>query len=193
MGRRTKPGALHDAGCPRLEVNPADLDRQPASGSFAFVALGSNLGDRRRNILAAFEQLQTLSDLPLLKSSLWPSEPVECPPESPPFINAAAGLLPRLDETPESLLLKLQDIERQFGRQTKLILNEPRTLDLDLIAFGALTRAGPELVIPHPRAHLRLFVLQPLSEIAPNLLLPGQTRSVRELLEALEGRADLLP
>ena len=61
-------------------------------------------------------------------------------------------------------------------------LNEPRPLDLDLIAFGTETRDRPELILPHPRAHLRRFVLQPLSEIAPDLILPGQAKSVLDLL-----------
>ena len=89
------------------------------------------------------------------------------------------------DETPESLLEKLQELEREFGRKPKTVLNEPRPLDLDLIAFGDETRNGPELILPHPRAHRRRFVLQPLSEIAPDLILPGQGKTVAELLAEL--------
>ena len=80
---------------------------------------------------------------------------------------------------------KLQALEKEFGRQRKKILNEPRPLDLDLIAFGREVRASPELTLPHPRAHKRRFVLQPLSEIAPGLRLPGQSKTVGELLAAL--------
>ena len=127
-------------------------------------------------------RLQTLSDKPILKSSLWETSPVNCPPYSRKFINAVAGLEPRPDETPESLLVKLQSLEKEFGRQPRKSLNEPRPLDLDLIAFGDVTRQSPELILPHPRAHLRRFVLQPLSEIAPDLVLPGQTKSVLDLL-----------
>jgi 2-amino-4-hydroxy-6-hydroxymethyldihydropteridine diphosphokinase len=76
-------------------------------------------------------------------------------------------------------------LEVEFGRQPKLILNEPRPLDLDLIAFGGETRNSPKLVLPHPRAHLRRFVLQPLSEIAPELILPGQSKTVVQLLAKL--------
>lgn len=111
--------------------------------------------------------------------------PVDCPPGSPDFINAVAALVPKQDETPESLLSKLQSLEKEFGRAPKKILNEPRPLDLDLIAFGNETRATSALVLPHPRAHQRRFVLQPLAEIAPDLILPGQTKSVVELLAAL--------
>lgn len=151
----------------------------------AFIALGSNLENPRANVLRAFEQLQAFSDQPLLKSSLWVTSPVDCPPDSPPFINAVVGLWVSLGETPESLLTKLQLLEKEFGRKPKTVLNEPRPLDLDLIAFGQETRATAHLILPHPRAHVRRFVLQPLNEIAPNFLLPGQTSSVGELLKEL--------
>jgi len=79
----------------------------------------------------------------------------------------------------------MQDLEKVFGRTPKKVLNEPRPLDLDLIAFGQETRNSPDLVLPHPRAHTRRFVLQPLCEIAPDLVLPGQTRTVAQLLAGL--------
>ena len=151
----------------------------------AIVALGSNIGDSRRNALRTMERLQELSEQPLLKSSLWETLPVDCPPGSPVFVNAVVGLMPRAGETPESLLAKLQRLEQEFGRQPKQVLNEPRPLDLDLIAFGSETRATKELTLPHPRAHQRRFVLQPLSEIAPDLILPGQKKTVLQLLSAL--------
>ena len=153
--------------------------------ALAIVALGSNLGDSRRMLLDAMARLQDLSDAPVLKSSLWETSPVDCPPGSPKFLNAVAGLVLRPGETPESLLAKLLSLEKDFGRPPKKILNEPRPLDLDLIAFGAETRHSPELVLPHPRATERKFVLQPLSEIAPDLVLPGQRKTVAGLLAAL--------
>jgi len=94
-------------------------------------------------------------------------------------------LVPRLEETPETLLDTLQAIERAFGRRPKAVLNEPRPLDLDLIAFGEETRATPRLVLPHPRACRRRFVLEPLAEVAPDLVLPGQKLAVRDLLACL--------
>jgi len=151
----------------------------------AVVALGSNLGDSRQILLDALAWLQNFSDEPILKSSLWQTTPVDCPPDSPKFVNAVAGLIPREGETPESLLKKLRELEKEFGRRPKKILNEPRPLDLDLIAFGYEVRHSPELILPHPRAQERRFVLQPLSEIAPELILPGQGRTVTELLAAL--------
>src|ERR1019366_660827 len=104
---------------------------------------------------------------------------------SPVFVNAVVALLSGQGETPETLLAKLQALEKEFGRRPKVVLNEPRPLDLDLIAFGNERRVTRELTLPHPRAHERRFVLQPLSEIAPDLILPGQTKSVEELLRRL--------
>ncbi len=147
----------------------------------AFVALGSNLGDSLEIIQQAFGWLQGLSQAPVRRSSIWRSAPVDCPPGSPDFINAVAGLIPNRGETPESLLVKLKELEVEFGRRPKMVLNEPRPLDLDLIAFGGELRGSGGLILPHPRAHLRAFVLLPLSEIAPALILPGQTASVSQL------------
>ena len=151
----------------------------------AFIALGSNLGDSRRNVLCAMDRLQELSIVPLRKSQLIETKPVDCPPGSPNFVNAVVGVVPHSSETPESLLGKLQELEKEFGRPPKKVMNEARPLDLDLIAFGNETRNTQKLVLPHPRAHLRRFVLQPLSEIAPDLILPGQVKNVAKLLAEL--------
>jgi 2-amino-4-hydroxy-6-hydroxymethyldihydropteridine diphosphokinase len=151
----------------------------------AYIALGSNLGNSAEMLSTVMDRLQTLTAQPLLRSSLWRSSPVDCPPGSPPFVNAMAGLRPLPRETPESLLAKLQALEKTFGRAPKKILNEPRPLDLDLIAFGREQRHSAALTLPHPRAHLRRFVLQPLSEITPDLILPGQSKSVSDLLAEL--------
>ena len=157
----------------------------------AFIALGSNLGNSVDIVRNGIEQLQSLSDKPLLKSSLWQSAPVDCPPDSPPFINAVAGLEPRAEETPATLLRQLRALEEKFGRQPRKILNEPRLLDLDLIAFGSRTMNSAELTLPHPRAHVRRFVLQPLSEIAPDFVLPGQTKTAQQLLRDLKTGGEL--
>jgi len=132
-------------------------------------------------------RLQRFSDRPILKSSLWQTSPVNCPPGSPTFVNAVVGLVPRAGETPESLLKKLRRLEKEFGHRPRKVLNEPRPLDLDLIAFGAETRNSPELLLPHPCAHERRFVLQPLNEIAPDLVLSGQGKTVSQLLADLRG------
>ena len=158
----------------------------------AFVALGSNLGNPVEIVRSAMAQLQALSDKPLLKSSLWQTAPVDCPPGSPPFINAVAGLEPRPEETPATLLLQLRALEEKFGRAPGKIRNEPRLLDLDLIAFGSQEINSARLTLPHPRAHLRGFILQPLSEIAPDFVLPGQAKTVQQLLQGLKGKSPLL-
>ena len=100
-------------------------------------------------------------------------------------MNAVVVLVPHENETPESLLGKLQTLETEFGRRPKQVLNEPRPLDLDLIAFGDEVHATAALTLPHPRAHQRRFVLQPLAEIASDLVLPSQTRTVAQLLAGL--------
>lgn len=168
-------------------ANPANRLNGPlnAGAPRVFIALGSNLGDPIANVAAALKALRQLSNAPVRSSSLWKSTPVDCPPGSPSFINAVAEVEPLPGETPESLLLKLQQFEKQFGRKLKKTLNEPRPLDLDLVAWGRETRATPALILPHPRAHLRRFVLAPLSELAPEVVLPGQRRTVRRLLETL--------
>jgi 2-amino-4-hydroxy-6-hydroxymethyldihydropteridine diphosphokinase len=143
------------------------------------------LGGARENVLRAFDHLQDLSDAPLRRSSLWETAPVDCPPGSPRFINAVAGLVPRAAETPRSLLACLQSIEKEFGRGPKKILNEPRVMDLDLLAFGPETTVSPDLVLPHPRALARRFVLQPWSEIAPDFIFPVRNKTVAELLREL--------
>ena len=158
---------------------------KPKVRELAIVALGANMGDARQNVLRVIERLEELADGPLLKSSLWETAAVDCPPGSPSFVNAVVGFRPRAGETPESLLTKLQALEKAFGRRPKQVLNEARPLDLDLIAFADEVRHGEFLMLPHPRAHQRRFVLQPLAEILPDFVLPGQRRSAAELLEML--------
>jgi 2-amino-4-hydroxy-6-hydroxymethyldihydropteridine diphosphokinase len=159
--------------------------------SLAFVALGANLGDAQLTVVQAMDRLQAWSRRALLRSSLWRTTPVDCPPGSPLFINGIAGFLPSETLTPEELLQELQAIEIAFGRKPKITLNEPRPLDLDLITFGQQTIRSASLILPHPRAHERRFVLLPLNEIAPDLVLPGQTRSVSNLLACLPSQGDI--
>jgi 2-amino-4-hydroxy-6-hydroxymethyldihydropteridine diphosphokinase len=151
-----------------------------------FISLGSNVGDSEGILRRAMDRLADYSAAPIRKSSLWQTTPVDCPPGSPPFVNAVAGMVPPPHETPESFLEKLQQLEKDFGRKTKVVPNEPRRLDLDLICFAQEQRLSSRLTIPHPRAHTRRFVLAPLAEIAPDLILPGQKRSVAQLLADLD-------
>ena len=152
---------------------------------WAFVSLGSNQGDSRQQLADAIAFLQGLSPLPLLQSSLWNSAPLDCPPGSPNFLNAVVGLQPKDGETPESLFRQMQSFERQAGRRSSKTPNAPRLIDLDLIAFGSERRDTAELILPHPRATQRRFVLEPLAELAPELVLPGQSQPVRQLLKSI--------
>jgi len=162
----------------------------PEPDRFAFVALGANLpstiGDAEATIDWAFAQLKELSSGPILRSSLYRTSPVDSPAGTPDFLNAMAGFLPLPDETPLSLLHKLQALENAAGRTRSGIINEARALDLDLVVFGAVEMHSDELMLPHPRAAERKFVLEPLLEIThDNFLLPGQHESVKTLLGTL--------
>jgi 2-amino-4-hydroxy-6-hydroxymethyldihydropteridine diphosphokinase len=148
----------------------------------AVIALGSNLGDSVALIDRAIAALEKVSDQPVLRSSLWKSKPVDCPPGSPDFVNAVVAIKPSPTDTPENLLGKLQAIERQLGRGPKQTDNEPRPIDLDLIAFGNHRISNEYLTLPHPRAHLRKFVLGPLAEILPDFEAPGWSRESSALL-----------
>jgi 2-amino-4-hydroxy-6-hydroxymethyldihydropteridine diphosphokinase len=149
----------------------------------AYIALGANLGAAQQNLLRAIDALQALAAGQLIKSGLWLSEPVDCPDGSEDFINAVVGLEPKPHSSPDVLLRQLKRLELDFGRRLELRGNSPRPLDLDIIAYGDLTVRSAHLVIPHPRFQQRLFVLKPLQEIAPHLVLPGFTRTVTELVE----------
>jgi 2-amino-4-hydroxy-6-hydroxymethyldihydropteridine diphosphokinase len=170
-----------------MNRHPFDLNSQ----QLAIVAIGSNLGDSRKTVQAAIDRLAELSRTPPFVSSLWRTTPVDCPPGSPSFINAAVALAFQEGETPESLLAKLQQLETEFGRRPKKVLNEARPLDLDLITFGCERRSSDKLTLPHPRAYERRFVLQPLSEIAPELILPGQEKTVAQLMAMLPPDASM--
>lgn len=130
-----------------------------------FVGLGGNLGDAKRTVLDA---LASLAELPhsrrVAVSSLYRSAPVDA--GGPDFVNAVAELT--TDLSPLQLLRALQAIEQAAGRE-RPFRNAPRTLDLDLLLFGQRVLDTPALTLPHPRLHLRAFVLQPLLELAPDL------------------------
>lgn len=130
-------------------------------------------------------ELEHLAVDALLRSSLWRSTPIDCPAGSPDFINAVVAFELIDDETPETLLTKLRLIETQFGRKRTGIVNEARSLDLDLIAFGNEQRSSAAINLPHPRATQRRFVLAPLAEILPNFQAPGWPAPAIELLKRL--------
>jgi 2-amino-4-hydroxy-6-hydroxymethyldihydropteridine diphosphokinase len=145
------------------------------------VALGSNLGDSAGIVREAMERLKARAQGMMLTSSLWQTAPVDCPPGSADFVNAVVAWERTPEETPEKLLAELQAMEREFGRRPGKQRNEARNLDLDLIVCGGEIRDERDLILPHPRAAGRAFVLCPLAEVLPELVLPGQQRTVREL------------
>ncbi len=149
------------------------------------VALGSNLGGSAQIFRRAISKLRDLSVTPVRVSSFWKTAPVDCPPGSPDFLNAVCVITVQAGERPESLLLELQTLEKEFGRRPKKVLNEPRPLDLDIIAFGQERRSGERLTLPHPRAAQRRFVLGPLAELEPDWVLPGRRLTIAALLQRL--------
>ncbi|MFZ5482802.1 MAG: 2-amino-4-hydroxy-6-hydroxymethyldihydropteridine diphosphokinase [Pseudomonadota bacterium] len=147
----------------------------------AFIALGANLGEPARQIESAFAALDGLEGTRLTaRSALYVSHP-EGYPEQPDYLNAVARIDTRLG--PRPLLGRLLDIEQSHGRE-RTFRNAPRTLDLDILLFDALEVDECGLHIPHPRMHERAFVLIPLAELAPELVIPGQGPLMR-LVETL--------
>jgi 2-amino-4-hydroxy-6-hydroxymethyldihydropteridine diphosphokinase len=137
--------------------------------SKAFIALGSNLNDPASQVTRAFQAIDKLPKTKLVKtSSLYQSAPVGYE-NQPDFINAAVEVSTDLD--PLQLLKQLLKIEQTFGRE-RTFANAPRVLDLDLLLFDDISMQTAALTLPHPRMHERSFVLLPLAEIAPDLMLP---------------------
>jgi 2-amino-4-hydroxy-6-hydroxymethyldihydropteridine diphosphokinase len=151
----------------------------------AAIALGSNLGDRDAHLDHAVARLaDLLSDLRV--SSRYDTAPVGVTGEQPTFLNAAVVGTTTLD--PRSLLRELQAIEAERGRE-RPVRNAPRTLDVDLVLYGDAVVSEPELEVPHPRFRDRLFVLEPLAEIAPELADPVTGLTVAALLRKLGPRS----
>jgi 2-amino-4-hydroxy-6-hydroxymethyldihydropteridine diphosphokinase len=159
-----------------LELEVAALEDAPSE---AYVALGSNLGDREASLAFAASALRSTPGIQLAgASSLWETEPVG-PPLQGPYLNAVLKL--RTTHSPHDLLERLLEIEREAGRVRTEERNMPRVLDLDLLIHGARTLHEPGLVLPHPRLHERPFVLEPLCELAPDLVHPQSGETVSEL------------
>jgi len=150
------------------------------------VGLGSNQGESTAILSAALVGLQACAASDLHCSRLWRTSPVDCPPGSPDFLNAAVAfdVLPQI--TPEGLLRRLKQLEREHGRQQRYQRNAPRPLDLDLLLFGDEQRHTPWFTLPHPRAVDRQFVLQPAAEILPNRVWPGTGSTIAELQAGLK-------
>jgi 2-amino-4-hydroxy-6-hydroxymethyldihydropteridine diphosphokinase len=140
-----------------------------AACTLAYIGIGANLGDAQATVAQALVALGALPGCRLRRaSSLYRSAPVDA--LGPDYVNAVAAIATTL--APAALLAALQGLEQAFGRQ-RPYHHAPRTLDLDLLLHGDAVCATPELTLPHPRLHRRAFVLQPLLEIAPELVAPG--------------------
>ena len=153
----------------------------------AGIALGSNMGDKNSLMVQARDHLlkMSLSDDPFLQSSLYATSPQGCPHGADDYLNAVVEFT--WPGTVEELLVHCQGIERALGRVRSGIRCEPRTADVDIIYVGGrVINDPPRLILPHPRAHLRKFVLKPLSDIRPDLVLPLQKKTVSRLLAELE-------
>ncbi len=154
---------------PEPVAGSASVSGVPASWRRVYIGLGANLGDARATLAAVFEALERLPGCRAAgRSGIYLSAPVDA--EGPDFFNAVVALDSGL--SPLELLTALQDIELAHGRLRPYV-NAPRTLDLDLLIHGDEVQVTPRLTLPHPRLHLRAFVLEPLSELAPDLQLPG--------------------
>ena len=152
----------------------------------AAIALGSNLEEPQAQVLRGFEELAALPETRLIAASrLYRTAPVGYL-DQPPFVNACALVETRL--SPRELLDALLGLEQRHGR-VREIRNGPRTLDLDIVVYGERRVEEPGLTIPHPRAHERVFVLQPLADVWPDARL-GDKGTARELLAHLTGAND---
>lgn len=153
------------------------------------IALGSNLGDRLANLRAGRHAVVHIGGVaaPLKCSRVYETEPVGTTGDCGAFLNAVIEA--DYDGEPHALLHALQSIEQQMGRPSRHPQSAPRTLDLDILYSGDRAVASDSIVIPHPRLHVRRFVLQPLADIRPELILPGQTEPVAALLAKLADRS----
>ena len=148
-----------------------------------YVGLGSNLGDREATVRRALDLLKSDGEIEIVAvSSLRETDPVGYT-DQPRFLNGAAAL--RTDLPPRALLERLQDVERELGRDRTGPRYGPRTIDLDLLLYGSEVVDEPGLEIPHPRLAERAFVLEPLAELDESLVVPRQG-PVRALLAGLQ-------
>ena len=154
------------------------------------IALGSNLasplGNPLSNIKAARDFLEKLTTdgTELKQAHVYQSEPLDCPEDSPVFLNTVIEL--SYDGTPAELLQQTQAIERQMGRDVIREKNAPRIIDIDILYFGTTSHHEASLSLPHPEMTRRRFVLQPLADIRPELILPGDDITIADHLQHLD-------
>jgi 2-amino-4-hydroxy-6-hydroxymethyldihydropteridine diphosphokinase len=150
------------------------------------IALGSNLGDRLHYLQEAVRLLRMVHPTLILHAAapVYEADPVDCPEGSQSFYNTVIEVSCNL--TPQELLREMRAIEVKLGRPSAHDHHAPRTVDLDMLYAGGTVLHLPDLILPHPRMTQRRFVLQPLADIRPELVLPGDERSIGEHLESLK-------
>ena len=155
------------------------------------IALGSNIENRLANLREGGKRARLLHEAgpPIRVSSIYETAPVACEPGTTLYLNAVLEI--NFTGPPVALLDRLLEIEKSMGRPSKRPRNSPRIIDLDVLYAGNLVLNNPEIIIPHPRLRQRRFVLAPLAEISPELVLPGQMQSVRRLLAELDDPGDV--
>jgi len=155
----------------------------------AYVGLGSNLGDRAGNLLLGIRGMLEAGLEVVRLSGIYETEPVENF-QQPPFLNMVAELRGNTLPPPEQVMARLLRVEYALGRTREVALS-PRTIDLDLLLYRDEIRATKFLTLPHPRLHLRCFVLVPLAEMTPRLVHPKLEKTIAELLEQVEDTSEV--
>lgn len=153
----------------------------------AYISLGSNLGDRAGNLLLAVRGMFDAGLRVVGLSSIYETEPVATFAQ-PAFLNMIAELNGNALPPSDQVMARLLRVEYALGRSRAVVMG-PRTIDLDLLLRGAEISSTPFLTLPHPRLHLRRFVLTPLAELAPTLVHPTLNRTISELLDNLADRS----
>lgn len=158
------------------------------------IALGSNLGNRLANLRHAFQavrrRLHEGGRKSILVSPIYETTPVDCEPGTGLYLNAVIEIESALP--PIVLLDRLREVESETGRPSARRRNAPRTIDLDILYAGDLVLRSPKITVPHPRLAQRGFVLTPLADIVPARVLPGQSKSVTQLLSELRSAEEIL-
>ena len=147
--------------------------------SKVYLSVGTNLGNRENNISSCIDYLEKISEIKNI-SKIYETIPYKVQTEQSDFLNLALEI--NFFESAENLLIEINKIEKELGRVRSSIRNEPREIDIDIIFFGNQIINKKDLVVPHPRFRERLFVLQPLNDIAPNFLDPITNKTINQLL-----------